>query len=81
MLSKVYPSSLKVQAGRPSPVPDEKRISERISTASPSRSLADEIGSLLGDGDRGRVRVASDDLWHDRRVDDAQALDPAPTTT
>ena len=36
---------------------------------STSRSLADEIGSLLGDGNRGRVRVASDDLWHDRRVD------------
>ena len=38
--------------------------------------VADQVRSLLGDHDRRAVRVATNDCWHDGRIDDPQALDP-----
>src|SRR4051812_28032186 len=50
-------------------------IAPAISSASIRSSLlADEVRGLLGDHDRGRVRVAAGDHRHHRRVDHAQAL-------
>ena len=44
------------------------------------RSAQDHVRSLLGDHDHRRIRVATYDAWHDRRVHNAKTFEPVDTS-